>query len=295
SFQPIFELSASTWRESAQALSLVSKEVQRWTDPYLFQIVKCRFYSGEYSISLLDRVCMPDAPPRLVLARNYVRAIAWRSRVDKRSYIELALGKFPNLAQLCLWTNFFPARADYQGGLSPSGSFLIDQKYPSLRRVATCMDTLLFLPPNAFRSPFWMSITHLHINYYRAISSQNSPFRMPLLSPSTDNQNETNFDLAFSRVTATLPPSLKLCLLALPPPRKPRIPWIKEMVDTSQNFDERIVMWVMFPVNNMDELVGTERADNFRAWCGVQDGAYTYWEMGEAVLKKRQERRIRNI
>ncbi|KAH8814745.1 hypothetical protein DL96DRAFT_1684985 [Flagelloscypha sp. PMI_526] len=299
----LLEFSASAWLESAKALSLVSREVQGWTDPHFFQIVEGSFLFGEYRISLLDRMCMSDASPRLVLARNYVRAAAWRNFVPQQSYIKQALDHFPNLVQLCLWNNVFPFEPK-NGSWSSLQPFEITQKYPSLRRVATCLNDLLNVPQNAFGSPFWTTVTHLHLTYSHAISSRHSPFELPLfvtmpslthiaLSTILGGRNERNVDLAFSRVTATLPPSLKLCLLYITPPQnEPRRPWLARMVITSHEFDERIVMWSMTPEDNTDELVGTSVDDNFRAWCGAQleDGAHTYWEMGEAVLKKRQER-----
>ncbi|KAH8828919.1 hypothetical protein DL96DRAFT_1595972 [Flagelloscypha sp. PMI_526] len=280
----LLEYSASTRFESARVLSLVSKEVQSWTDPHFFQTVNALFYSGKYAISSLDRMCMPDASPRLVLARNYVRAVAWRSYVPKPFYVKQALENFPDLAQVCIWSTVFPFQPEDTSSQSSLRPFVITQMYPPLRRVATCIDGLSTVPPNAFGSPFWTTVTHLHLNYYRALSLPDSPFQQAFF-------NEDDFELAFTRVTANLPPSLKLCLLALTPSRDSlRRPWLAKMVTISQNFDKRIVMWSRMFVDNSDELVGTSDEDNFQAWCKFQDGAHTYWEMGEDVLKKRRGR-----
>ncbi|KAH8828870.1 hypothetical protein DL96DRAFT_1679424 [Flagelloscypha sp. PMI_526] len=130
----IFEFSAFESLESGRTLSLVSKEVQRWTDPHLFRIVQGHGFVSSYTtnrgLSLLDRMCAHDASPRIVHARQYVRVVAWKERVIFQFDLERALDTFPNATQLCLWENIFP-------NTSSRRRFEITKSHPSLRRVTT--------------------------------------------------------------------------------------------------------------------------------------------------------------
>ncbi|KAH8828890.1 hypothetical protein DL96DRAFT_1814195 [Flagelloscypha sp. PMI_526] len=295
----VFELSASTSVESAQVLSLVSKEVQRWTDPHLFQIVrKAGHNSFEISkTSLLEQMCMPDASPRIIVARNYVRSLVLDKFASKGSHFpEQALEIFPNLTQVCVWGNIFPLKG--MGSLSQN--FEITQSYPCLRRIATCLDSQANVPPNAFGSPSWMNITHLQVRSYRPISSDGSAFQLPLFISMTSlthlalsrmiDKEEYNADLAFSRVRKTFPPSLILCLLDLMPSGTLAINhWYRDMTNRCLKVDERIVMWWTGPKYDVGEMVARTH-NSFQDWCRVQDGEQTFWEMGEAVLKRRRER-----
>ncbi|KAH8828930.1 hypothetical protein DL96DRAFT_1708103 [Flagelloscypha sp. PMI_526] len=296
----LFEFSASASFESAKSLSLVSREVQSWTDPHLFQIVHGHIGNGcdEFWTCLLDEMCMPDASPRLILARNYVRAVAWKEMVDENSDIEKPLDHFSNLVQICLWSNFFPGQLDY-----PLHDRLeITQAYPSLRRVATCIFDERTTPLNAFGSPFWTAITHLQLLYHCPMSSPYSPFQSPLFATmpslthlallSEGSGIELDVDLALSRVRDSFPKSLVLCLLRL------RVPfgsneeyWTAEMANTSSKIDQRIVMWMGLSEINAGDMVVTSD-DNFQDWCGVHDGVQTIWDKGEAILKKRQLRAV---
>ncbi|KAH8828929.1 hypothetical protein DL96DRAFT_1595991, partial [Flagelloscypha sp. PMI_526] len=308
---------------NAQALSLVSKEVQCWlvascahfsthtrlifqphtscrTDPHLFKIVHgCGNGRGtRYWTSLVDQICSPDASPRLILARHYVRAVTWKTGVKATSDLQRALDHFPNLVQFCLWGTAFPFQSwSYP---SPNEYFEVTKVYPSMRRIATCTFDISNLPPNAFESPFWMSITHLQVNHYDPISSSESPFQLPLfitMSSLThlaltfgDANSEPDADLAFSRVRGTFPPSLILCLVALTAPQDiDPGSWITEMVHASLRVDERIVIWSEVPEGNVEEMVISTVRDTFYVWCGVQDGVQTFWELGESVLRRRRE------
>ncbi|KAH8828894.1 hypothetical protein DL96DRAFT_1595888 [Flagelloscypha sp. PMI_526] len=145
-----------------------------------------------------------------------------------------------------------------------------------------------------------MSITHLHLKYIHPISSSRSAFQLPLfvsmaslthmaLSPMA-GMREFDTTVAFSRVRATFPPSLILCLLALVGPKDTDEGyWVTEMIQTGLKFDKRIVLWSFVSGGNTDEVVIIDGGDGFQAWCGVQDGVQTFWDMGEAVLKRRQE------
>ncbi|KAH8828925.1 hypothetical protein DL96DRAFT_1708097 [Flagelloscypha sp. PMI_526] len=301
----LLEFSASANIESARALSLVSKEVQQWTDPHLFQTVKGLGlrYSGDRmpDATLLERVCMSDASPRLIRARKHVHTVAWERNVPHKSSIEPVLKYFPHLVQLCLWSNIFPYRQSQFG--SQREHFEITRSYPSLRRLATCIYSLLNISPNAFGSPFWMTITHLHVRYFIAISSQGSPLQLPLfatmkslthlaLSP-VSGEGEDDSNLAFSRVGGAFPLSLNVCLLGMRAPiNVDREQWFSELVAIGLQVDERIVLWSVFPVDYTDGQLVPNRndSDNFQAWCGVPDGVQTFWEMAEAIVKKRQER-----
>ncbi|KAH8828958.1 hypothetical protein DL96DRAFT_1708131 [Flagelloscypha sp. PMI_526] len=296
----LFEFSASTSLESAKALSLTSKEVQLWTDPCIFETVySFDNSSGTSWRSPLEQLCMSNASPRIVRARNYVRAVAWEDFVPQVSSVEKALEYFPNLIQICLWDNLFPFRTQNE---SPhSHQFEITQMYPPLRRVTTCLDYRSNVPQNAFGSPFWMTITHLQVNYYGTVSSDDSPFQQPLfatmsslthLALSAMNQHsEPNADLALSLVKESFPPSLRVCLLALGAPSGvDHSYWLAEMVRASQKIDERLIMWSFVEEDSLDEIVVTSGIPTFEAWGQVLNKGQTYWEAGEMVLKRRQER-----
>ncbi|KAH8828871.1 hypothetical protein DL96DRAFT_1814184 [Flagelloscypha sp. PMI_526] len=296
----LFEFSASNSLETARTLSLVSKDVQRWTDPHLFQIV--HGIGIDYTISersrtsLLNQMCMSDASPRLVLARSYARAATWMEHIPDKTCVHRALDSFPNLTQLCLWANIFPFGAEFLDSRRLSE---ITQCYPSLRRLATCLSDRGFLPPRAFESPFWMTITHLQVNYYHPASSSQSPFQLPLFTAMSSltplallgmtSEREHDIYLAFSRVRETFPRSLCLCLLSLVGlPDVDRGQWFEEMASISRNVDERIVLLAFVQEGTSDEIVFANGSDNFHEWCGVHDGVQTCWEMGEAVLKRRR-------
>ncbi|KAH8828966.1 hypothetical protein DL96DRAFT_1596115 [Flagelloscypha sp. PMI_526] len=283
----LFEFSASTGHESARALSLVSKEVQCWTDPYLFRTLHGNnlYYSETSRTSLFDQICTPDASPRFVLARKYIRAVAWKDYVHK-SKVTQALDYFPYMSQLCLWGNIFP----FQPRDSEDQSFQITQGYPFLRRVSACMYELGTLPSNSFDTPFWMTITHLQLRLGGLISSPQSAFQLPLFVNmrslthlallSATSEKEPDVELAFSRLKLAFAPSLVLCLVALMTPvRVNRKVWLAEMVSTSFNADERFVMWSFASSDTPDEMVVT-----------IQGSEYTFWEMGQAVLKRRRKR-----
>ncbi|KAH8828923.1 hypothetical protein DL96DRAFT_1708095 [Flagelloscypha sp. PMI_526] len=300
----LLEYSASASIDSARALSLVSKDVQHWIDPYLFQNMQglgIEYSSEIYRTSLVDWMCLPDASPRLVFARRYVRTVAWEKHVPHNSSIKQVLESFPSLAQLCLWKNIFPHRPN--SSASHSQYFEITQRYPSLRRIATCTFDTSSTPPNAFGSPFWMTITHLQIRCYTPISSSRSPLQLPLFATmaslthlalsSEAGGGEADADLALSRVRATFPLSLSLCLLGM---RAPTLigedQWCAEMVTACLKVDARIVVWSTGPVDKTDgQLVANRNgSDTFQAWCGIHDSVQTFWEMGEAIMKKRRER-----
>ncbi|KAH8828932.1 hypothetical protein DL96DRAFT_1814231 [Flagelloscypha sp. PMI_526] len=200
----LFEFSASASFETAKELSLVSKEVQHWfvmIDPHLFQIIQGSNQDSSRTC-LLDQMCMSDASPRLVLARNYVRAVAWELNVRNQSDIEKPLEHFPNLVQICLWRNIFPHQPNHTAPRSEWDE--ITQAYPSLRRVSNisgiidqCLHLILqFTSPILVDMP---SLTHLSL-------------------PAKGSDSERDTNLALSRVRDSFPPSLVLCLLALKAP-----------------------------------------------------------------------------
>ncbi|KAH8828960.1 hypothetical protein DL96DRAFT_1020969 [Flagelloscypha sp. PMI_526] len=297
----LFEFSASTSFESAKVLSLTSKEVQLWADPYIFEFAQGShdYTSTASGIPLLERLYMSNASSRIVRARNYVRAVAWERFVLQESIVEKALEYFPNLIHICLWVNLFPLR--HQNDDSQRLRFEITQMYPSLRRVTTRLADISRIPQNAFGSPFWMSITHLQVNYAISVSSIDSPFQLPLfvtmsslthLALSCLNQYcELNDDLAVSRVKETFPSSLTLCLLSLvAPPGVDRSHWLANLVTVSRKVDERIVMWSLVSKDKTDEIVVTNGGLTYGSWRKLQNELPTYWEAGETVLKRRQER-----
>ncbi|KAH8828928.1 hypothetical protein DL96DRAFT_1595990 [Flagelloscypha sp. PMI_526] len=289
----LFEFSASANFESAKTLSLISKEVQLWTDPHLFQIVQGFgiSHTKRLKISLGDRMCMSNTSPRLILARRYVRAVAWEKHPPDKIGIEMALEIFPNLVQLCI-RSCLP----YGPESMPHG-FVITHSYPTLRRMTTSLLGHSPFPPNIFESPFWTTLTHLQIKYLRFKYDFEPSFPSPLfinmrsltrLALLYTYHVELDVDIALSRIKETLPSSLILCLLSLAaPPDLDRGPWLAELVKASFKVDERIVIWSTESGDDTENIVVTSHT--FQEWCGIQDGVQTIWEMGEAILKRRQE------
>ncbi|KAH8828933.1 hypothetical protein DL96DRAFT_1595995 [Flagelloscypha sp. PMI_526] len=299
----LFEFSASASLACARILSLVSKEIQLWfmafyphshvftytpfipirrTDPHLFQIVQGHVISsGNPTGSSLDMLLF-NSSPRIVRARNFVRVVA-----------------FPSLTQLCLWRTFFPHKQHTHSLLAKI--FEINERFPSLRRLATCIHRRSNLPLNAFKTPFWMTITHLQVRNNHGISSPDSPFQLPLFAAMssltclalsvTAKENEHDIGFALSRVRGTFPPSLILCILALRAPTDINYEdWLTEIVSTGLRVDDRIVLRSTASGDNAAEIVVSNGSDSFQEWCGVQDGIQTFWEMGKAVLSRRRER-----
>ncbi|KAH8828891.1 hypothetical protein DL96DRAFT_1018828 [Flagelloscypha sp. PMI_526] len=204
---------------------------------------------------------------------------------------------FPNLTGLYLMGNIFPFQEEGDSG----EHFEIIQSYPSLRRMATCIDEACMVPKNAFSSPFWTTITHLQLECLSDISSNMTTFQLPLFTAmtslthlalsSSSFERTSNVGLALSRVRETFPPSLILCLLGLISPLfKSSRHQLVEITDTYLKNDERIVMWWTGHRCDVDKTVVVNRTDSFEGSCRVQGGLQTFWEMGEAVLKRRRER-----
>ncbi|KAH8828892.1 hypothetical protein DL96DRAFT_1595883 [Flagelloscypha sp. PMI_526] len=270
------------------------------TDPHLFEIVQEYKHRPLVSKSLLlDQAIMSyasHASPRIVLARNYVRVITL-GHMPAEYYIQQALQILPSLIQIYLLSDLFP----YHREPPSSQAFDFTWSHPSLRKISTAIGDRGSIPPNGFNSPFWMTITHLQLTYVSEISSSGSAFQLPLFvsMPSLTHLAlsymgvgvEPDDSLAFSRVRKSFPPSLILCLLGL------RSFWIIEsrhqlvgMTDTFSDVDERIVLWWTNPKYDVDEMVVVNRTDSFEGSCRVQGRVPTFWEMGEAVLKRRRER-----
>ncbi|KAH8828931.1 hypothetical protein DL96DRAFT_1595994 [Flagelloscypha sp. PMI_526] len=241
---------------------------------------------------------MSDASPRLILARNYVHAIAWRRTVRKQSNIEKILLHFPNLVQICFWRNIFPRQPNLSAPRNECDE--IPQTHPSLRRVSTCIFSERHVPRNTFGSPFWMAVTHLQLRYFLPMSSPDSPFQSPLLVdmpslthlalPAKGGSSEIDTNLALSRVRDSFPQSLILCLLALREPLDTHgEDWVMEMANAGLKVDRRIVIWSESCQVHSSDMVVTHD-DNFQEWCGLHDGVQTLWDKGEAILKRRDLR-----
>ncbi|KAH8828888.1 hypothetical protein DL96DRAFT_1595869 [Flagelloscypha sp. PMI_526] len=146
-----------------------------------------------------------------------------------------------------------------------------------------------------------MTITHLQVRFVTPISSSESAFQLPLFISmkslthlalsSLGDEEEPDANLAFSRAQGTFPPSLILCLLALTPSGSSSLKhWFADMTDACLKVDERMVMWCMNREGDVDEIPVVRSNDSFQDWCRVTDGVQTFWDLGDAVLKRRRER-----
>ncbi|KAH8798397.1 hypothetical protein DL96DRAFT_1720519 [Flagelloscypha sp. PMI_526] len=276
------EFSASSNLESARTLSLVSQEVQLWTDPFLFRCICQHEFSTPYQ--LLDQMCSHYASPRLVRARSYVRAIGWKSPMMERNLPQY-LATLPNISQLCMWvqTNYFT------GGQTV---------YSSLRRLFSSASQT-----NSFNLPFWSTITHLHLYTVRTMVET---FEQPLFGSMIQLSHlaigtldrywkeEPDIAAAVECVRRAFPPSLRLCLLSLDIQVRPsNHAQLQELCDGK--VDNRIVVCLPTkPTLQLNGLLVLNSRDHttYLQWCVDQAESDTYWEKGEEIQAGRQSKNV---
>ncbi|KAH8795950.1 hypothetical protein DL96DRAFT_1192639 [Flagelloscypha sp. PMI_526] len=178
----LFGFAASANHTAALSLSLVSKEVQSWTDPQLFRFLHCSargWFQDALVEGIIAELCSPTASPRLARARNYVRVIACRNHISDVTQIGKWLATFPYLTQIALGSTTLPP--------NPSKPhFDFTKSYPYLKRVylGDLGPYKHFLPPSihlgGFTTPFWKAITHLQVCSDHMASSVYSPFMNPI-------------------------------------------------------------------------------------------------------------------
>ncbi|KAH8818786.1 hypothetical protein DL96DRAFT_1621936 [Flagelloscypha sp. PMI_526] len=142
----VISLAAASSPRVAVNLSLVSHEVQRWSDSHLFKnIVIQDSHIPRAMEVLLDSFILKNASARFLQARNYVRTFSTKQVKDNKKRLPKFISRCPNLFSIALWNYPLPL------GIS---SLIM----PSLRRVAF---------PNtrglSFESPIFRTVTHLEL------------------------------------------------------------------------------------------------------------------------------------
>ncbi|KAH8822145.1 hypothetical protein DL96DRAFT_344188 [Flagelloscypha sp. PMI_526] len=299
----IFEFSASAHTTGALALTLVSREVQSWSDPHLFKFL-VDSEKGSRAFQSLEDMSSDGASPRLIRAREYVRAVAHRFRVWKVSFLQQYLALLPNIQRLYLWLIPFPNKEHDE-------MFNFSQVHPSLREVSILLPDAYDLAHNAFSRPFWSKITHLQVSPQSPLSYAASPFAVASLFAGMSSLThlviedrilrDVDANTAVSRVVASLPASRELCLLPVFQPPQPFIcvadgrTWNRIIQGT---MSDRIVVWWdgsidFVPPKPTEDLVHMDSNSLLRYWWDPRDGELTFWERGEAILKKRRVRQVR--
>ncbi|KAH8822135.1 hypothetical protein DL96DRAFT_1620298 [Flagelloscypha sp. PMI_526] len=293
----LLEHSASADRTLAAVLGLVSCQVQSWTDPHLFRFL---LHTKKGNFKILDEMASPNASPRLMRARFYVHSLTHLFEMRKRSLLQGYLTLLPNLQSLCLWMTPFPVDGHKK-------TFDFTQVHPSLRRMCFTLPGLYRLAEDAFSHPFWSNITHLHISLESNFSATFSSFareelfgtmfNLTHLAFSDLEAEEDDIETALSRVIASLPPSLKLCLLPVLQSKS-----LFGNVDGERwnqiiqgQLDERIVVYwhnhiKFIPPVSEEYMVQMDVATSLQLWYDLRDGIESFWERGEAILEKRSSR-----
>ncbi|KAH8799211.1 hypothetical protein DL96DRAFT_1638042 [Flagelloscypha sp. PMI_526] len=292
----ILEVSASRRESSAVSLSLVFHQIQSWcaqVDPFLFRYIYC-FKITQDTTPIPEWMCNSKASPRLIRARNYVEGIAWHPILGSTAALQVWLSTFPNLKQLCLWNDLFPIILSTR-----SHQFNFERVYPALRRLCICLGR---------GDPFWRHITQLHIQILLALSSDRSLLRWPVLGdmPSLTHlvldgcrsENEPNIAAALTRVKASWPASLRLCILfvniitdeetgeAVDERTGHILKWAR-----SGRFDERLILWLrkLEPWGEFYFNQSNIRPVIFKNWsCPWNEVFY----QGKQILEERRNEKI---
>ncbi|KAH8823500.1 hypothetical protein DL96DRAFT_1617770 [Flagelloscypha sp. PMI_526] len=304
--QLLVEFSASCHQHTAQALSLVSHECQFWSDQYLFRFLVER--DSEYPIShLLESMCLDNkASPRFIRARWHVRSLSWCHQTPlSLQHLHQFLSCLPNLVQLCFWENFIPEL----GSAESPHNFDFETTFPNLKRVHTCSFTSYSLPSRGFDYPFWKTVTHLQLHSIFPLDDDESPFKYPMFTTlnqlthlaigqpmepaSTEEESSQSLEIIITRVRASFPPSLMLCLLSI---QEKVI--VEETLERLEHLklgheDDRIVLWAMSFIGGEGVLALNSHTDEaFDVWSGIQEGQETFWEAGLAIQEKRRKRKF---
>ncbi|KAH8825846.1 hypothetical protein DL96DRAFT_1610076 [Flagelloscypha sp. PMI_526] len=254
----LFEHAASADHTTACTLSLVSHEIQSWTDPLMFRFLNS--HKDHVLVPIFKNMCGPTPSPRLLRARSYVRGIAWNSE------------------------NYLAEMAD------DPWSFDFLHSFPSLHRVRTGIWSTTLFPVKSLENPFWMSITHFHVDLQVPISSLESPFAREKLFSHMIKLTHLAIRAPKYNVEKNLEEAcLHLCLWQIT--FKDRlvpidIPSIRKLANGSR--DERIVLWDCMHLVLDVEMVISTPDDIAEVWSGCRDGFETYWQKAEAIVQKRR-------
>ncbi|KAH8826086.1 hypothetical protein DL96DRAFT_1607140 [Flagelloscypha sp. PMI_526] len=245
---------------TACSLSLVSKEVQTWSDPFLFCTVVISvtdIVSKEMEL-FMDSFTAPTPTQRLLRARGYVQIVATQQLTDPNKRIPRFLGCCSNLFSFCNWTQVL------------SSSFfdlhIMSLKWLSLNG---------WVEPLSFKSPVFQSITHLDLtglNFSEWPDIWNAnlgfiPSLTHLLLDASGPSDVISNDV-LSIISSHLTPTIQLVLLSVKGVTKGSI---------TSDHDKRIAIVEMGALNVYEEV--------WMTFSGPLQEGEAVWSHAEKLLK----------
>ncbi|KAH8826068.1 hypothetical protein DL96DRAFT_1273945 [Flagelloscypha sp. PMI_526] len=269
----IFELAAHPDRLSARAtsLSLVSREVQSWTDICLFRNIAFKStMRTRAERSFLDAIISDDRSPRLEQARKYVRTISSQDQPDPEGLIERFVSVCPLLESIALWH------------MSPK-SQMLNLSISSLRKMTFYddmgKDSLHF----SLRYPLFHSLTHLDLGGWSykdwprirnaGIREMTSITHLVLSGLSDGSIRVTEI---ISEMSSHLPPNLHLLFLLLDEGQVEEL----LMIGASFHYDSRVVVAIDDPdFGSFYEALGVHVNDGiaWTSWTGETKWEESFW------------------
>ncbi|KAH8824209.1 hypothetical protein DL96DRAFT_1613387 [Flagelloscypha sp. PMI_526] len=261
-----FTASADWSLQTVTALSLVSKEVQSWSDRYLFRDIVVGDDGLPRTEEFMRDFAQDNAPIRFQTARSYVRTFSTQATDgDERLALKFLLC-CTNIHSIAFWHMTIP---------SP----LRDRSIPSLERLS-------FSPGDdarlSFSAPLFRTITHLEIAGY----------------------DSSDWPVLWSAGLSSMPSLTHLVLDALPDV-KPHIHLLSNLPDSVRIImlrfgritqatrvadDPRIVCFASQEQNASEGFPHLDIfVEGFHTWTGKKFEDETYWTIGERLLQKKLE------
>ncbi|KAH8804182.1 hypothetical protein DL96DRAFT_636027 [Flagelloscypha sp. PMI_526] len=270
----IFESAAVSDRSTACALSCVSREVQFWSDPFLFRnvVIQDEGTVREAMLEFIDNFISEDPPSRILRARDYVQRFSTKQDNDQENRIPKFIGLCTALESLCLWT------------LDLTAPFL-PINIPSLRKISfSSFDK----GPQTFNVPLFHSVTHLEIDsadpisiWKAELSSMSSLTHLVLVL-----LDQNKIATAISTVSCSLPSHLQVLLLVMRRTEQSSLEGI--------SYDERIVIGVSLRSNEVPSESNSYAEyvyeEDWAAWTGETSEVDTCWAKAELLLRDKQRK-----
>ncbi|KAH8804181.1 hypothetical protein DL96DRAFT_1631420, partial [Flagelloscypha sp. PMI_526] len=133
---------------TARALSCVSREVQLWSDQFLFQniVIQEEGAAPGAMLRFIDDFISEDPSPRIGRARAYIKTFSTKQEEDYDGRIPKFISLCSALESLCIWS------------LEHDSSYF-STNIPSLRK----MSLASFDYPLSFKMPLFQAVTHLEL------------------------------------------------------------------------------------------------------------------------------------
>ncbi|KAH8826088.1 hypothetical protein DL96DRAFT_1607143 [Flagelloscypha sp. PMI_526] len=269
----IIELAAAsdTSRQTARSLSLVSREIQSWSDRFHFQNL-VEDPSGPEEKDFLAHFVSDQPSNRLKRARLYVLRFASRRSYDHQGHIGC-----PNLTSLALWAVELPALFQHP-----------NQSLPNLRRL--CF-SFVYGGASAisFRSPAFQNVTHMDLGawavedwptfWQAGTELMGSLTHLVLNGKSARTEERQNL---ISEAMSHMPPALRVLIVIVEEETLPDI--------VNEQYDPKVVFIVEHSSlpSGFGEIRGhVNGGDAFEMWSGEGNENLTYWSVAESVVEDR--------